>query len=353
MQIIHPSEVEQIPEGEAEAIQKIIDIELRLLQRRVAQDHLGSPDRPVPRAQHPKHHGCVRADFVIADDIPIDFRYGVFREPGKVFPSWIRFSNARKLDDRETGGHGMAIKLMQVAGDRGRAGEQHDQSQDFLLLDNPVFFIRNAVEFAEFDQALLKSKVSQWGKLSVLWYFLRHPREFWILRQIEKNQCSDPLGTKYWSVTPYKLGKGAVKYMTMPRADGPPVATIQSGDQLRTAMKTHLQTRDAYFDFCVQPRVDATEQPIEDATRLWRSSPQKVATIHIPCQSFDSPEQMEFCENISFSPWQALDDHRPLGSLNRMRKATYVALSDFRHRENRVPNIEPTPETLQSGKRAS
>jgi len=135
-----------------------------------------------------------------------------------------------------------------------------------------------------------------------------------------KNQCSDPLGTKYWSVTPYKLGKGAVKYMTMPRADGPSVATIQSGDQLRTAMKTHLQTRDAYFDFCVQPRVDATEQPIEDATRLWRSSPQKVATIHIPCQSFDSLEQMEFCENISFSPWQALDDHRPLGSLNRTRK---------------------------------
>jgi len=135
-----------------------------------------------------------------------------------------------------------------------------------------------------------------------------------------KNQCSDPLGTKYWSVTPYKLGKGAVKYMTMPRADGPSVATIQSGDQLRTAMKTHLQTRDAYFDFCVQPRVDATEQPIEDATRLWRSSPQKVATIHIPCQSFDSPEQMEFCENISFSPWQALGDHRPLGSMNRTRK---------------------------------
>ena len=339
----HLLDLEKILEGEDDAIRAIIDIELRNLRRRIDQEHLASPERPVPRGQHPKHHGCVRADFVIANDIPNVVRYGVFGEPGKTFPAWIRFSNARKKDDREPGGHGMAIKLMGVIGETRLAGDKHEQTQDFLLLDNPVFFIKNAIEFAEFDAALLNSELSWLGKLSLLWYFVKHPREFWILHQIEHNQSSDPLDTQYWSATPYKLGTGAVKYIARPRPDGPPVVAAASADQLRAAMKIHLQTRDAYFDFCVQPQVDPTEQPIEDATHIWRTSPQTVATIRIPCQSFDSLTQMEFCENLSFTPWHALPDHQPLGSLNRLRKQTYVALSAFRHEKNHVPCTEPTP----------
>ncbi|KCZ12231.1 catalase domain protein, partial [Acinetobacter baumannii 42057_5] len=38
----------------------------------------------------------------------------------------------------------------------------------------------------------------------------------------------------------------------------------------------------------------------------------QVATIHIPKQSFDTPEQNQFCENLSFTPWHALPEHKPL-----------------------------------------
>jgi len=334
-------DLEQVPEGEEQAIKEVIELELQILQKSIGQK------RPVPRAQHPKHHGCVRAEFTVANELPAEFQFGVFAEAGQTFPALIRFSNARKQDDRESGGHGMAIKLMGVTGDKLLAGQQNAQTQDFLLLDSPIFFIKNAVQFAEFDSALLNSEVSWFGKLSVLEYFVKHPREAWILHQIESNQSSNPLDTDYWSVTPYKLGRGAVKYITKPRADGPPiVAPAPSPDQLRAAMKLHLEARDAHFDFCVQAHVDAAEQPIEDATHLWQTPAQKVATIHIPQQSFDSAEQMEFCENLSFSPWHGLTEHRPLGSLNRLRKATYLALSNFRHEQNHVPNIEPSPETI-------
>lgn len=339
-------DLEQIPEGEEEAIRKVIELELQLLRRQVNQEGLGTPERPVPRGQHSKSHGCVRADFIVADVIPEEFCHGVFGEPGKTFPAWIRFSNARKKDDREPGGHGMAIKLMGVSGERLIADHQHEQTQDFLLLDSPVFFIKNAVEFAEFDAALLSSEVSWFGKLSPLGYFLRHPRELAILLRIEQNHCSNPLDTSYWSTTPYKLGAGAVKYSATPISDGPPIVATPSEDQLRAAMKIQLQSRDAHFDFWVQPQVDAAEQPVEDATHEWLSSPTKVATIRIARQSFDSPTQMAFCENLSFNPWHGLTDHRPLGSLNRLRKATYLALSDFRHQENHAPSIEPTPGTM-------
>lgn len=335
-------DLEQIPDGEEEAIKKVIALELEILKKSIGQR------RPIPRAQHPKHHGCVRAEFTIANDLQTEFRFGVFCEARKTFPAWIRFSNARKQDDRESGGHGMAIKLMGVIGEKLLAGQQNEQTQDFLLLDSQIFFIKNAIEFAEFDAALLNSEVSWFGKLSVLEYFVKHPREAWILHQIENNQSSNPLETLYWSAAPYKLGTGAIKYLVKPRPDGPPiVAATPSRDQLRAAMKLNLETRDAYFDFCVQPQVDPTEQPIEDATHLWQTPAQKVATIRIPCQAFDNPGQMEFCENLSFNPWHALTEHRPLGSLNRLRKATYLALSNFRHEQNHVSCVEPTPETIR------
>ena len=340
----HLSDLEQIPDGEEEAIKRVIDIELQILQKSNGQK------RPVPRAQHPKHHGCVRAEFIVANELPTEFRFGIFSEAGKTFPAWIRFSNARKQDDQEPGGHGMAVKLMGVTGEKLLEGQQNEKTQDFLLLDSPVFFIKDALQFAEFDAALLNSEVSWFGKLSVLEYFAKHPREFLILHRIENNQSSNPLETSYWSVTPYKLGRGAVKYSVKPHLDGPPIAApAPSRDQLREAMKLNLETRDAYFDFCVQGQLDPSEQPVEDATHLWQTPAQTIATIHIPRQSFDSPAQMEFCENLSFSPWHSLTEHRPLGSLNRLRKATYLALSNFRHEQNHVPSIEPTPEMMQSG----
>ena len=91
----HVLDLEQIPDGEDEAIRKVVDLELQILQKRIDQEHLGTSERPVTRAQHPKQHGCVKAEFVIADDIPSEFRSGIFNESGKIFPAWIRFSNAR------------------------------------------------------------------------------------------------------------------------------------------------------------------------------------------------------------------------------------------------------------------
>jgi hypothetical protein len=339
-------DLEKIPNGEDEAIQKIINLEREILKK------MNGENLPVPRSQHPKHHGCVRANFIVAKNVPEEFRVGVFAIPGNTFPAWIRFSNARTLDDREKGGHGMAIKLMQVPGEKLLPGQEHGQTQDFLLLDSPTFFIKDAIEFAEFNAARLKSLSARSPQLSlIIGYFLKHPLEFPGLFKIERNYSPNPLATQYWSATPYKLGTGAVKYFVDPR-DGDIGSRItgpaESRDRLRVAMKLYLQTRDAYFDFFVQAQMDPSRQPVEDPRRRWETPIQNLATIHIPQQIFDSPAQMDFCDKLSFNPWRSLPDHRPLGSLNRLRKATYVALSEFRHEQNHAPSIEPTPETMPS-----
>lgn len=59
-----------------------------------------------------------------------------------------------------------------------------------------------------------------------------------------------------------------------------------------------------------------------------------VADIHVPAQDFDSPEQNLACDNLSFNPWHAVPDHRPIGGINRLRRAVYEAISAYRHERN-------------------
>jgi hypothetical protein len=55
-----------------------------------------------------------------------------------------------------------------------------------------------------------------------------------------------------------------------------------------------------------------------------------------------SPAQAVFCENLSFSPWHSLPEHRPLGLVNRVRKVAYREISKLRHDLNKAPPQEPT-----------
>ena len=60
--------------------------------------------------------------------------------------------------------------------------------------------------------------------------------------------------------------------------------------------------------------------PVEDVTTEWPESLaafRKVATIVIPRQAFNNPERDDFGENLSFTPWHALEEHRPIGGINR------------------------------------
>src|SRR5262245_20740519 len=102
-----------------------------------------------------------------------------------------------------------------------------------------------------------------------------------------------------------------------------------SPDRLTAAMVAHLDRAEARFDFLIQVRDPS--MPVEDATAEWsekRSSFRKVATITIPRQRFDTPDQQAFGESLSYTPWHALPEHRPIGGVNRARGAVYLELSE-------------------------
>ena len=82
---------------------------------------------------------------------------------------------------------------------------------------------------------------------------------------------------------------------------------------------------------------------VENSTIEWKEAQApfyKVASILIPQQDFDTEEQNRFCENLSFTPWHALAEHRPLGVNNRLRKTIYERISRVRHEMNSAERHE-------------
>ena len=296
--------------------------------------------RPMRRDAHTKAHGLVRAEFTVLANLPDRARVGLFTQPA-TYQAWIRYSSAFSsiASDRDIDVRGMAIKVMGVEGEKMLAGERLEKTQDFLLINHPVFFSPDVKAYLEFSREYVK-------KESTIEYLLRPARwrQAFILYRASRRDVANPLTTRFWSSVPFKHGRAAVKYSATPcdgERRGKPGA---SPNFLREAMVAYLSDRDACFDFAVQFQTDPVKMPIEDPSIDWdeRASPfVNVAKIRIPRQVFDTERQNEYAENLSFTPWHCLPEHQPIGGVNRIRKTVYEHISTLRHAANGVPRREP------------
>jgi hypothetical protein len=216
-------------------------------------------------------------------------------------------------------------------------------------MSSETFFSKN---IGEFRQAL-KSFTAK-SKSKLLLYFL-NPRHWGLFKRLMKSmvKCDNPLNIPYWSTQPYRFGKQyrAVKYYLRPSAGNNIVnENITEDDYLRRNLGQTLASNSVAFEFFVQFQTDPEKMPIEDPTVAWDSDFIKLATLEIPAQEFDSNEQLDYGQNLSFNSWHALTEHRPLGSFNRARKRAYEAMSDFRHKANGQENKEPedSPDFLKN-----
>ncbi len=295
------------------------------------------------RGQHGKSHGCVRARFRVRAELPAELRVGLFQAAGE-YAGLIRFSNGGGKDDTGKDAHGLALKLLGVAGEK-VITTHTAPTQDFVLADCPVFFARNPGDLAEFMQAQIKAR----GGPPEAW-FAEHPFEAAIFRdRFLAHADASPLVMTYYSQTPYALGNLAVKYRIQAAAEnGPRTGPGTGADYLRANLATALATASARFEFAVQIARDANTEPVEDPTIEWKTPFVVVADLEIPAQTFDTPAVRAFDENLSFSPSQALVLHRPLGGINRARRIVYESSARKRHETNQVALAEPTEQDLSA-----
>ena len=298
------------------------------------------------RDAHPKAHGCVTAEVHILEALPSGFSTGLF-VPGKTYPATIRFSNGSQdatRADAKGDARGMAIKILGVPGKKLLENEADASTQDFILINHPVFFAADPARYLSF----MKDANSGHLYRKMLIPFDLGAKGTRIALQTRSSKISNPLQTRYWSMVPYQLGSEsdgrAVKYSVRPCSEAiDPMPAKPEHDFLRSALRSTLQSGDACMEFLVQPRT-SNRMDVEDSRIEWPEAQApfyKVATITIPRQVFDTPQQDAACENLSFNPWHSLPEHKPLGVTNRLRKVIYEHISRVRHEMNAASRAEP------------
>ena len=352
----YPTKFETVPSDEAAQIAETIDLTLKLEEKRYA-------DRLARRGVHPKAHGCVQAKFTVNPDIPEEYKVGVLAQPGKTYDAWIRFSNATALVTpdalngidpttrkpiKEANSRGMAIKLMGVEGST-LLGEPGAKTQDFLLINQPMFAFPNVHEYLEVTKVQYENNEDLTKYFSVSPPLPQRFKTLSIVRQIKATKLANPLETAYFSASPFLFGKDKVaKFSVLPRdATQSPMPADLSDNYLREALKKSLDVTEgkpAVFDFRVQIRKDDS-LPIEDASAEWIGGDaakfQNVATITIDKQNFDEPLRETECEHLVFTPWHGLVDFQPLGGINRLRLGVYNASAKFRAQTREPSGFPP------------
>lgn len=310
--------------------------------------------RPFRRDAHAKATGCLRATFSVNGDIDPRYRHSVFAEPGREYRAWIRFSNGDMTlrADSEADARGMAIKLMNVDGDRIAPELAGPKTQDFIMTNAPAFFNRNIFDFA--DNMRYLAELDRTGWFAGIRPPRFHPRMLYRAAQTVSSEIDSPLHPRYYSMLPYQLGNTQLKFSARPcpgmRFEGD--VDKSDPDYLTETMASQLDTGGACFDFMLQEKVAGADMPLDDASVIWseEASPfVPVARINIPPQTFTGEDQQAFCENLSMNPWHGVGEWQPLGSLNRARRLVYHAVSRFRHSENEVEEFEPDSWCLDGG----
>ncbi|WP_425914886.1 catalase family protein [Pseudomonas sp. GWSMS-1] len=328
------STAEQIPTDEAVLTQSIIEDAIRVVEQH-------RDNTRVLRDAHAKAHGCMKAEVTVSADLDSSLQRGVLSEPGKTWQAWMRLSNGNAYPqfDRARDARGMAIKLLDVPGEKLSKSPQHASEQDFVMFNHPAFFVRDVAEYKS-------NFAAQADGQKVLAFFPSWNPSTWEIRHLIialktlSPAPETPVATTYNSIAPFKLGEHNIKYRIIPQPGACPDYQLPEQNQdlpnfLRNALYQQLSLDRVPACFALQVQRQNAEyyMPIEDPSVEWSEaiSPfETVASIKVPAQDFDSREQNLFCDNLSFNPWHALPEHRPIGGINRLRKAVYEAVSIYR-----------------------
>ena len=310
---------EAVSADEAERFERYAS-ELRSLQRNRARG--AEPSRGL----HAKAHVGVVGELVVPEGLPEALRVAVFAEP-RTWPVYVRFSNGtgKRRPDAVPDVRGIALKLVGVPGRKLIPGLEDKRTQDFLLIPAPTMPIRTPGEFvslvkaAENPSLLLPRLLGAFGlgTFSLLKRLAASPR------------VMSMLSTPFYTTLPLRFGATAAKLALFPEAPVQAPTELGSADALREELITRLRTGPLAWSLRAQLFVDEQTTPIEDPTVRWpedRAPFHEVARLVLPQQDVTSIKGQklgEYVERLSFDPWHAVEELRPLGAMMRARAIAY------------------------------
>jgi hypothetical protein len=316
---------ERIAPGEAEHLEALAEA-LHEIQKATA----ARSGRPIARALHAKGNAGLSAELRVIGDVPEPLRVGIFAKPA-TYRAYARYSNGagRYAHDKTGDVRGIAVKVLGVPGKKLIPGLEDATTQDFLLIRTPTAPTRTAAEFIALVQAAQSPALLPFRLIGKLGF----ARTFQIIRAAVPSLGAPvmPLAaTKYFSVLPMMWGAHAVKLSLAPHDQPParaPKRTAANG--LGEELAARVARDPVVYDLRAQLFVDETRTPIEDPSVEWTDAvapPQKVAELTLHKQDTSTARGAKltaYVEKLSFDPWHAPVEFRPLGELMRARNAAY------------------------------
>ncbi|WP_319690581.1 hypothetical protein [Streptomyces sp. ME19-01-6] len=265
------------------------------------------------------------------DDLPEALRVG-YAQPGAEYPAVVRLSHASGTErpDAAPDLRGMAVRVQ--AGPEG--------THDLLATSFPVSHAADAREYVAFAKAMAgagSAAEQAFGllvklPLAVGWSTAARMRRN--VHTAARHTVGSLARETFWSCGAILWGDaGPVRYQLRPAPGGTPAPPPDRGDPdyLHRELTQRLFTGDICFELCVQRYLDEHRTPVEDGSVEWQESDTPlvpVALLTVPRQDLDAAAaHSAVCrvEQLAFNPWHTTDEFRPLGNLNRARKAAYEA----------------------------
>lgn len=345
--------MEKFDTDEAETTQGLIET-ITKIQEKVYAD-----SAHASRGVHAKGHGLLIGELQVLAGLPGYLSQGLFAAAA-TYPVVMRFSTIPGdiLDDSISVPRGLALKVVGVPGPR-VTGSEDAATQDFVLANGPVFAKAHPKSFLTTLKQLAATTDKAPGLKKMLSVVMRGTEK--LLESVGGQSSTlmtlggypevHILGDDFFSQTPYLYGDYVAKFSVKPSSEGlrhlakAPLDLKGKPDGIREAVVDYFRTNAGVWELQVQVCTDLNAMPIEDASTAWpedRSPYQPVARITIPPQDAWSPSRVKAVdEQMSFSAWHALAAHRPLGAMNRVRKAVYDTAARFRAQHNQVVVFEP------------
>jgi hypothetical protein len=344
---------------------EIVRCILKVQDRFATEEH-----RPLARGTHAKGI-CARAVFEIFDlhrtlhDPVLAMRLarGPYAEPGQ-YPAVVRFANAesRVRPDAKSDVRAMSFSVTLPPADAGGAPRRYD----FSMNNAPTFPINDAHDFAVLLRVLGASGTRQ--RLRAL-FGLSFAEFRGLLKTIvrgarQKRRGRTPYQSmRYWSTVPFSHGADeVVKYTAIPARRNPSGPLNGGPMELRDELMRHLveDARMSVFDFGVQ---------LLDAERMTHGGRRREPSFWVENASVDwNEEQAPFhrvgrltllpASQLSAAEGEAeyidVTEHcaegsRPLGSINRTRRAAEQRSREARQEERPGAGVQVVTRSAAAG----
>lgn len=301
---------------------------------------------PVRRPVFLRTHGIIKGNITIQEDLPKDYRHGMFKKGGD-FPVYVRYSSDL-ADGRPDwlSTIGIGIKVFGIPGEK-KVSDDGADTADLLLQNVPFFFVDNASDMCNFTKASLEG----WGDD---WVQQHAPKTNELLDKMAK-PIHSVLETQLWSVVPFMLGSdNYCKYILRPGTSTfAGEVDINDPDFMGKDLAARLAAGPVTLDILIQKRPDAAQYgeayieqhfPLDRATVVWDETvavPLKVATIHLPQQDIIIDEQEIYGDWLSFNIGRVPLENQPVGSVAEARMSVYQTSANYRREMNKQPVTEP------------